>query len=226
MDHHGNTFVDALAGLADANVAANRPLDVSFVIDEMLGPSSVAGAFLDGRIDADRIGASGHSFGGYTVLALAGGAGAAGTFTDPRVKAILPQAPANLQSAAFYAGITIPTLIVGGSIDETTPFASSQETPFMQLPSGAEVVGLAQLQDAGHFTFSDFCEVPRQLLGFLGGFDEACEPRHIAWRYAHDVVNYLSLNFFDAVLNGDAAARARLDPAVVNQIDDLVYVEK
>jgi predicted dienelactone hydrolase len=226
MDHHGNTFVDSLAGIFDAASVVNRPVDVSFVIDEVLGPSSVAGAFLDGRVDPARIGASGHSFGGYTVFALAGGAGAAGTFTDPRVKAILPQAPANLQSAAFYAGITIPALVVGGSLDETTPFPASQEVPFMQLPSGAEVVGLARLGDAGHFTFSDFCEVPRVLLGFLGGFDEACEPRHLAWRYAHDVVNYLALNFFDAVLRGDAAARARLDPAVVNRIDDLVYVEK
>ena len=54
--------------------------------------------------------------------------------------------------------------------------------------------------------------MPRDLLAFLGGFDEACEPRHLPWRHAHDIVNYLALNFFDATLNGDAEALARLDP--------------
>ncbi len=226
MDHHGNTFVDTLGGVIDPNVVSNRPLDVSFVIDEVLALNTTSGDFFEGAIDPTRIGASGHSFGGYTVLALAGGTGVAGTFTEPRIRAILPQAPVDLQSDAFYAGITIPTMFVGGTIDETTPFPANQEQPFTQFPSGATVVGLAELIDGGHFTFSDFCEVPRMLLGFLGGFDEACEPRHIAWRFAHDIVNYLSLNFFDATLNGDAAAGARLAPAVLNTIDDLVYVDK
>jgi predicted dienelactone hydrolase len=120
----------------------------------------------------------------------------------------------------------VPTLILGGSIDGTTPFASDQQRPFDLLPSSATVVALGELIDGGHFTFSDFCEVPRALLAFLGGFEEACEPRHLPWRHAHDIVNYLSLNFFDAVLNGDADALARLDPARVAPIEDLRYQRK
>ncbi len=77
-----------------------------------------------------------------------------------------------------------------------------------------------------HFTFSDFCEVDRQLLAFLGGFGEACEPRHLPWRHAHDIVNYLALNFFDAVLNGDAAALARLAPSALERIGDLAVQRK
>ena len=60
----------------------------------------------------------------------------------------------------------------------------------------------------------------------VGGFDEACEPRHLPWRRAHDIVNYLSLNFFDAVLRDDAAALGRLDPGVVAGIEDLRYWRK
>ena len=135
------------------------------------------------------------------------------------MRAILPQAPGSPFSPSFFATITIPTLILGGSIDETTPFDSQQHAPWDALPTGAPVVALAQLADAGHFTFSDYCEVDRELLGFLGGFDEACEPRHLPWRRAHDIVNYLSLNFFDAILKGDAEALARLDPAVVAGIE-------
>jgi predicted dienelactone hydrolase len=223
-DHHGNTFVDQLLGIVDPLSAVNRPLDMSFLIDQFLAFDGEAGNFFEGAVDPARIGLSGHSFGGYTSFAIAGGTFGLGTFTDARVKAILPQAPAaNAFPDAFFGTITVPTLIVGGSIDETTEFAENQQRPFDHLPAGAAVVGLAELVDAGHFTFSDFCEVPRNLLAFLGGFDEACEPRHLPWRHAHDMVNYLSLNFFDGVLNGNPEALARLSPATLAGIEDLVW---
>jgi predicted dienelactone hydrolase len=225
-DHHGNTFPDTLVGVVDPASAANRPRDLSFVIDQLLALNATGGHFLYGAIDPNKIGASGHSFGGFTVFAIAGGPTAIGTFTDARVKAILPQAPASPFDTAFFGTIRIPTLILGGSLDATTPFDSQQQAPFDALPSGAAVVGLANLHDAGHFTFSDFCEVDRALLAFLGGFNEACEPRHLPFRHGHDITNYLSLNFFDAVLNGDADALARLDPRVVGKIEDLTFTRK
>jgi predicted dienelactone hydrolase len=176
---------------------------------------------LDGAIDADKIGASGHSFGGYTSFALATQA-IGGPPPDPRVKAIFPQAPAapGFTDAAFGA-LTIPTLIVGGAIDETTPFETDQQRPFGLLPAGATVVGLAKIAGGGHFTFSNFCDVDRNLLGFLGGFDEACLPRHLPWRHAHEITNHLALSFFDGVLRGDAAALGRLQEAAQGTIDDL-----
>jgi predicted dienelactone hydrolase len=226
-DHHGNTFIDELVGIIDPQPAINRPLDMSFLIDEFLALNAEAGNFFEGAVDPGRIALSGHSFGGYTTFAVAGGAFGLGTFTDARVKAIFPQAPsAALFLDDFFSTITIPTLIVGGSIDETTPFPTEQQRPFDNLPSGATVVGLAQLVDAGHFTFSDFCEVPRDLLAFLGGFEEACEPRHLPWRHAHDIVNFLALNFFDGVLNGDTEALARLAPENLATVEDLVYQSK
>jgi predicted dienelactone hydrolase len=222
-DHHGNTFVDTLVGITDPEPATNRPLDMSFLIDTLIAMSADPETVVGGAIDAQRIGASGHSFGGYTVFALAGGSSPFGTFTDTRVKAILPQAPASPFPDSFFAGITIPTLILGGSIDETTPFPTQQEHPFENLPAGLALVGLGEIIGGGHFTFSDFCEVPRDLLAFLGGFDEACEPRHLPWRHAHDIVNFLSLNFFNATLNADAEALARLAPEELAGIEDLVY---
>lgn len=220
-DHHGNTFLDIGAGVVDAQSFVNRPLDMQFVLDELIARNAASGDFLAGAIDANRVGMSGHSFGGFTTLALAGGATA-----DPRMKAFMPLAPASPFDAAFLASITSPILIQGGSLDTTTPFDSQQAAPFAGLPSGASIVALAELTEAGHFTFSDICEVPRNLVGFIGGFGEACEPRHLPWRHAHDIIDYLALNFFDATLNGDRNALRRLRPRIVASIGDLTYREK
>jgi predicted dienelactone hydrolase len=220
-DHHGNTFVDSLLGIVDPISFDNRPRDVSFVIDRLLQLDEAPGGLLGGAIDAERIGASGHSFGGYTAFALATQA-IVGPPPDPRVRAIFPQAPAAIGfTEEAFGALTIPTLIVGGSLDETTPFDANQQRPFDLLPSGAAVVGLGRIEGGGHFTFSNFCDVDRHLLEFLGGFDEACLPRHLPWRDAHDITNFLALNFFDGTLRGDPAALDRLAEAAGGTIDDL-----
>jgi len=227
-DHHGNNFLDVFAGVVDPlpSTALNRPADMRFVIDHMLELDSAPGSFLEARLDADAIGASGHSFGGLTTFALVGDGGIPTVPADPRVKAAMPQAPASPADEAYYPGVTVPVLIVGGSIDGTTPFASQQQLPYDRLSPGAAVVALAEIEGAGHFTFSDYCEVDRQLLAALNGFEEACEPRHLPWRHAHDIVNYLGLNFFDAILKNDAEALGRLDAGVVNAIDDVRFERK
>ena len=228
-DHHGNTFVDTGAGIDDPNSAVNRPLDMSFLIDEITTLNSDTGNFFEGAFDLAKIGMSGHSFGGYTTFALAGGSFSLGTFTDARVKAIFPQAPsAGAFDPNFFATISVPTLIVGGSLDETTPFVTDQQLPFDNMVSGASVVGLANVNNAGHFTFSSFCEVPADILAFLGGFEEACEPRHIPWRHGQDLTMYLAVNFFKGVLNGNTAALDNLDPALIAELDpeDISYQSK
>lgn len=225
-DHHGNTFQDVTP---DPEPQVNRPLDMSFIIDQLEAMNVEPGHFLEGGIDPTRIGASGHSFGGYTTFSLGGGANNFGTFTDARVKALMPQAPASSDAFfpdAFFATVTIPTLVLGGSIDETTPFPEHQQHAFDLLPSGAAVVGLAQQVDAGHFSFSDYCEVPRNLLVLLNGYDQACAPRHLPWRHARDISSYLGLSFFDGVLNGNAEALARLAPENLAAIEDLAYQSK
>lgn len=50
-----------------------RPRDLSFALTELLGRSGAAGDLLHGAIDPRRVVAAGHSFGGYTALALLGG---------------------------------------------------------------------------------------------------------------------------------------------------------
>jgi len=55
----------------DTNEFSNRPKDISFVIDELTRRNQVE---FKGRLDLKNIGIAGHSFGGYTALAIAGAA--------------------------------------------------------------------------------------------------------------------------------------------------------
>ncbi len=64
-DHWGNTYDNTIA--VESVKPWERPLDMSFALTELLKDTS-----LQNIIDRDRIGALGFSFGGYTVLALAG----------------------------------------------------------------------------------------------------------------------------------------------------------
>src|SRR4030095_401170 len=97
VDHTGNTSIEMMqlamqaqsggplpdiAGLISAFIGA-RPLDVGFMLDQLLDGAVGQIAPL---IDRERIGMSGHSFGGWTTLM--------GTARDRRVRAALPLAPA------------------------------------------------------------------------------------------------------------------------------------
>ena len=47
-------------------------------------------------------------------------------------------------------------------------------------------------------------------------------PRHLPFKHAHDLINYLSVNFFDATLNGNAEAFERLTPETVGALPALL----
>src|SRR5262249_41802456 len=49
-DHHGNTFVDALLGIVDPSPATNRPLDMHFLLDQLLAMDTDPTSFLSGAV--------------------------------------------------------------------------------------------------------------------------------------------------------------------------------
>jgi predicted dienelactone hydrolase len=55
-----------------AKSAIDRPQDISALIDAMLAESEDGASRFHGKVDADRIGIFGHSFGGYTSIAALG----------------------------------------------------------------------------------------------------------------------------------------------------------
>ena len=221
-DHPGDTLLDP--GDDMTAVLTNRPRDISFLIDEFLAFDAQNGNVFAGAIDGERIGLTGWSYGGYTALALAAGSFSLGTFTDPRVKAILPlDGSAQVfdpDVPALYSTITAPTLLLGAS--ETEVIAPRLQQLFDGLSPGASVVAYGSFLRAAHSSFADNCEVPE----VLRGRPAACEPEFLPWRHVRHVERYLALNFFDGALRGSTEALARLDPAVLADVEELAYQRK
>jgi predicted dienelactone hydrolase len=227
-DHVGNTLLDELGGtfapLTDMMV--ERPLDVSFLITRMLEKNVDPGDFFYRSIDADRIGVCGHSFGGFTSLAMAAGFGAdpppevaselpegfVPLPPDPRVDAIAPLAPASSWFGnGELAAIGVPALIVGGTEDTTTPIATENVRPF-DLMDGP--VFRADLTGAVHFSFSNSCDliqamrdrgIPQSIIDSLLGteFTLPCHPPQLDIGEAHRITNLFTVSLFKAFVEGD-----------------------
>ena len=148
---------DRIARPDDPNhhVSFLRPLMTRAVVDAVL-ESEAFGA----HVDTDNIGISGHSFGGFTALTVAGGPylGNPATVRDERIKAGVLAAPwvGNEEDgqAVFAFGadnrdlrrVTIPMLCVFGTKDVVTP--ASYILPAMRRLSGP--VYVVELVDQPH----------------------------------------------------------------------------
>lgn len=102
----------------------NQPADMSFVIDQVVRLGGDPSSPLSGLVDAERIGAAGHSLGGMTTLALAGNT----CCHDARVKAAAVLAGRELpfRSGQFWARLRTPVLFVHGDADDAVPYADGR----------------------------------------------------------------------------------------------------
>ena len=220
-DHAGNTALDPIFGTTDPFpvVAANRPRDVSFAIDQALAHSASPGDLLAGTVDPTRIAVGGHSFGGFTALAVAGGY--QGWGPDERVDAIIPIAAASsLLTDEELAAIDVPTLLLAGTHDETVPLAAAAERPWDLISS--RPAWRVDVHDAGHNSFTNVCDLlaalegaglPPALLGFLvGSAEEGCAPELIPIDEAHELTVQYTLAFLRTTIGHDARWKRYLDP--------------
>ena len=187
---------------ADLHNSVDRPKDISFAIDQMEKINKEAGVF-KGRLDMNRIGVGGHSFGAYTTLAVAGqqvgGRIFRKDFADLRVKAAIPMsAPANkLQSFnGAYDKITIPCMHMTGTLDES-PIGNStskdRRIPFDCTKATEQY--LITFNGGDHMIFS----------GRLKRSDGAINDEHF-----QSLIKPATTAFWDAYLKGDPKAKAWL----------------
>lgn len=182
--HAGNTASDNFGGGGSdpfVVIAVNRPFDIQAVIDELDG--GFAGHDVGQASDLEHVFMFGHSFGGYTSLAIGGAkldiaaaeavcTGAecefladpdvvdafAQGFGDARVDAIAPQAPALFDyfAAGELEGITLPTLLQSGKLDITTPDATEAEPLWAALDETSD--RWVSLDKGAHYSFISICD--------------------------------------------------------------------
>lgn len=166
-------YGDDRTGVADSpnhHVSYLRPLLTKAVLDSVLDSEAFGP-----RVDSNNIGISGHSFGGYTALALAGGPylGNPSTVRDERIDAAVIAAPwvGHVEGGedfhAFGPGnaglsrVTIPVLGFFGTEDQVT--LASFILPAMQRLSGptyvVELIGQPHVFEGGSWIDRDNWEL-------------------------------------------------------------------
>jgi len=178
----------ALARAANPVTAAQRPVDVSFALDE------VARRF--GLTVEKRSAVAGHSFGAHTAIASAGALFSGQSWGDPHIAAAIALSPPAMRTGAF-GGIVIPTLHFTGSRDDGVV---SDHGPEVRRTAFNGISGppkyFVWFDRADHMVF--------------GGAERGVRDRALD-KHVQDRVRAATTAFLAAYLRGDAEARAWLD---------------
>lgn len=239
-NHVGNTATEVLFGAGDEPeiIAYNRPGDTAFVINEMLALSADPESSFSGFMDPERIGMAGHSFGGFTAYAAAGGLPAtsddvAAVPVDDRIDAIVAMAPVtSILPDNVLASITIPTMVITGTDDQTTPIDPESTQAFDQVSSGYSY--RVDLEAAAHQSFTDVCDyqqklptiegIPAQFIEVIDEFAlSGCQPNQMPFERAKELTNQYVISFFLAHLAGDESYRLLLTPEFASADADVEF---
>lgn len=134
--------------------------------------------------------------------------------TDPRIKALIPMAPALF--GAFgetgTAPIEVPTMIMVGGADSVTPLTTNAQ-PFYDSISSSHRA-LVVFENAEHYIFAIEC--PASLAD--SSFFEICSDPVWDMARVHDLINHFAAAFLRSVFYADDDAMAALDGANVDFI--------
>lgn len=245
-NHEHNTFLDYDGDLL-AQVAQDRPRLLTTLLNRIEAPADEDPPFFATHLDLTRIGAAGHSFGAYTMLAIGGAPPQAGAALiefcsthpndflckladldaeapepagDDRIKAIVPISPAGhlIFGVDGLAQIDVPVLIVTGKADQLTTFANEAKPVFDALGPPKY---LWSLEDGAHFTFTNICEIAALLPDDLKSrFGVAClSDAPLAIETAHQLTQHIVARFFDRYLRDDATADDDLRQTSAEAVD-------
>lgn len=177
-----------------------RADDIPAVLDQLTAWDTTPAHALSGKLDLEKIGMSGHSFGALTTQAVSGQRFPGGVvfWTEPRIKAAVAFSPSKARAgdtARAFGTVKIPWLLMTGTHD-TSPIGditvADRLAVFPALPPGGKYELV--LDGADHMAFSDATTRPA-----------ARDPRH------HRAILAISTAFWDAHLKNDTAARQWLD---------------
>ncbi len=193
-----NGGMQAMGRAANGKNAVDRAGDVSFAIDQLEKLNKDANFPLRGKLNLQKIGMAGHSFGANTTLLVSGlKLPLAKSLADPRIQcaiAMSSPAPTLKNYDEIYGGIVIPIYHLTGTkdispIDRPGSSAQDRQLPFKHS-KGADAY-LTTFQDGDHMVFS----------GRRRGAPVASDERN------HALIQQSTLAFWDAYLKGDAGAK-------------------
>lgn len=170
-DHPYNTLLD-LDTSKNGEVLVNRPGDIVSAVDMTIDRFDV---------DGSRYAMIGHSFGGWTSVAVGGGVTDFAAFEawcaendadmcgitpasdtvpdapDPRAFVMVPMAPCGWYTFGDTGlDATVPALLLGAELDEDCPL-DTETAPFAERL--AHPVWSGTVAAAGHYVFSDICRI-------------------------------------------------------------------
>jgi predicted dienelactone hydrolase len=151
LEHFGNNRNNNSLENTTENLET-RPRHVSLTIDFLLSANGFSK-----NITQNKIGVIGHSMGGYTALALAGGVPrtkeglVVEVTSDFRVKAIVLLAPGTGWFMNSLDKVTIPILMFTAEHDPITPKWNG-EIVLNYVPDKSKVT-FKEIENAGHFSF-------------------------------------------------------------------------
>ena len=179
-DHQGNVGLEQFVP-SEPYMAIKRPEDISFILDRLLDSAESGDQLLSGLFDPEKVGAAGHSFGGYTTLVLAGASLKVDEFhqmcnepnpstgcgfidfpaqitemADHRIKAGVALAPGLNEvwgeNMHGVGTVAVPVMIMGGTTDILVPRQKLEEL-YPALPPNPKF--FVQIIGGGHTGFTD-----------------------------------------------------------------------
>ncbi len=208
-DHAGDTLFDWLTGanVDDETNERQRLGDVSVLIDAVF--DGRLGAALASVVDPQRVFVAGHSYGGLT--AIVSTTGVHGLPGDPRVRAVAGvQAYTRTLPGDLIDAINVPTMLVVGMCDLTTPPSTDADPIWARLSSLANQHQRVDLPDGGHQACSDFSyymevlptipDVPQIVVDYLQSIAAESPPGFAStWRTTLEAQISAISGFFAAV---------------------------
>jgi predicted dienelactone hydrolase len=210
-DHIGNsrfTIVNnrvVLAGGARAQASsADRPKDVSFLIDAFTRMVQGGDSRFAGRADLDRLGAAGMSFGGSTTMNV--------IERDKRVKAAMMLAPGG--PTGDRTNFATPVLMMIGTEDSTIREAgNARNRAYYEASKGPRY--LVEIKDGGHYTFTSVDQYNSNYGNGIGKGKRITVPdqevTYLSPEESHRIVNAYALAFFGVFLRGQSGFRPYLE---------------
>jgi dienelactone hydrolase len=199
-DHTGNARYTIINGKPilfqpseRANSAKDRPIDVSFLLDQMIRWDKGADKRFAGRIDTDRAAITGMSFGSYTAHWASD--------QDPRFKAVIAMSGA----PPSHTNLTVPSLRMLGTEDRTLGVGGNAAI----RDNHARHTGpsfMLELKNGGHFSFTDMFKINKHFGDGVGEGKrrETNDPfEFTSMETTYKIINSYSVAFLGYYLKGE-----------------------